>query len=492
MLIRQSKNTFIRFFLGKGYISNQLTRFDRVYSAGGVDFLEQITRIPQEIESILDKLQEIYGSSVSREDLTNEFMNFVQDLERTKFVVTGKSESEINAKDLSFSYAMDNPKTMVRNYTQETKAIPDENTQNFMLEATQRQPRLNGIQFELTGRCNERCIHCYLNNAKKDNGIDLPTEKIKSLIDEFAANQGLHVTLSGGEMLLHPDIMEIIRYCREKDLMITLLSNLIGLRDDQIPIIKEANVSAVQVSLYSMDPEIHDYITKVKGSFTRTKSAIEKLVAADIPVMISCPVMKANRKGYKEVLKYAQSLKCKANTDFIMMAQSDLATDNLANRLSIEETEELLRDIIENNPDYRLYVDETTPMSEIKNLDIERFEKMPLCGAAINDCCIGENGDVFACAGWQAKPLGNVYEQSLKDIWDNSPVAKEIRAVTEGDFPQCIDCDARDYCARCLVRNFNESGGDMFKINDHFCKVAFLNKRLVEEYRSKWNELNSD
>ena len=79
------------------------------------------------------------------------------------------------------------------------------------------------------------------------------------------------------------------------------------------------------------------------------------------------------------------------------------------------------------------------------------------------------------------------YNQSLRDIWDNSPIAKEIRAVTEGDFPQCIDCEARDYCARCLVRNFNESGGDMFKINDHFCKVAFLNKRLVEEYREKWS-----
>lgn len=37
----------------------------------------------------------------------------------------------------------------------------------------------------------------------------------------------------------------------------------------------------------------------------------------------------------------------------------------------------------------------------------------------------------------------------------------------------------------CLVRNFNESNGDMFKINDHFCKVAFVTKRLVEEYYDK-------
>ncbi len=487
MIVRQSNNTFIRFFFDKGYITNQLTRFDRIYNDTGADFLREISRTPRDVEEILDSLQKLYGDSVSRDELAKEFNAFVGDLVATKFLVAGNSEKELDENDMNFSYSMENPKTMVNNFTQETKEIPDETTQNMMLEATQREPRLNGIQFELTGRCNERCIHCYLNNAKKDDGIDMPLEKVKSIIDEFAANEGVHVTLSGGEMLMHKDILEIIRYCREKDMIITLLTNLMALRDDQIPVIKDANVSSVQVSLYSMDPEIHDYITTVKGSFARTKRSIEKLVAADIPVMISCPVMKANRKGYKDVMKYAQSLRCKANTDFIMMAQADLETDNLANRLSIEETELLIRDIIENDPDYRTYMEDTMPISKLKAMDPERFKKRPLCGAAINDCCIGENGDVFPCAGWQAKPLGNVYQQSLKEIWDNSQVAKEIRAVTEGDFPQCLECEARDYCARCLVRNFNESGGDMFKVNEHFCKVAFLTKRLAEEYRAKWN-----
>lgn len=485
MKIKQSKNTFIRFFFGKGYITNQLTRFDRVYNETGADFLAQISRAPQEIDKIIARLLTIYGDSITREELKKEFENFVTDLVRTKFVVIGNTIEELENNDIDFSYSLENPKTIAFNYTQDSIDITDESTQNFMMEATQRMPRLNGIQFELTGRCNERCIHCYLNNEKKDTAIDMPLEKIKAIIDEFANNQGLHVTLSGGEMLMHKDIIDIIRYCREKDMMITLLSNLIALKDEHISVFKEANVSAIQVSLYSMNPEIHDAITKVKGSFLRTKSAIEKLVKADIPVMISCPVMKLNKVDYKDVLKYAQSLKCKANTDFIMMAQSDLDTSNLANRLSLAETETLIRDIINTTKDYIDYLHDTEPISDIKKNDMERYKKMPLCGAAINDCCIGENGDVFPCPGWQAKPLGNVYRQSLMEIWNNSEVAKEIRAVTEGDFPQCLECEARDYCARCLVRNFNESGGDMFKINDHFCQVAFLNKRLVEEYRAQ-------
>lgn len=159
----------------------------------------------------------------------------------------------------------------------------------------------------------------------------MPLAKVKGILDEFAEMGGIHVTLSGGEAFLHKDLLEICKYCREKDLKISILSNLISLKDEQIPVLKEVNLSLIQTSLYSMNPEIHDKITTVKGSFEKTKAAIEKLVAADIPVQISCPLMKANKDGYADVLKYAQKLKIKAQTDYIMMAQANLDTSNLAN-----------------------------------------------------------------------------------------------------------------------------------------------------------------
>ena len=482
MLVRQTKNTFIRFIGELGYITNQMTRHDRTYNETGADFLKEIAREPQEVDDIVTRLRKVYNESVSTEELKADFIEFIQDLANHLFLVIGESPEELDAKDLDFSYSMENPKTMVDDYTQETRQKVDECTQDFMLEATQRQPRLNGLQFELTSRCNERCIHCYIPNPKKNAGGDMPLEKVKSLIDEFAEMGGLHVTLSGGEVFLHKDIIPIIQYCREKDMQISILSNLIALKDEQIHAIKEANVSIVQTSLYSMDPGIHDLITTVKGSQVKTKEAIEKLVAADIPIQISCPVMKANYKGYADVLKYAQSLRCKAQTDYIMMAQSDLNTSNLANRLSLEETESILKDIMKWDKDYKDDTLRQPPMVENFNFDIERFAKQPLCGAGINDCCITENGDVYPCAGWQAMVCGNVYEQSLKDIWENSPQMKEVRAVKQGDFPKCMECEARNYCAMCLVRNYNESGGDMFRINQHFCDVAFINKKVVEEY----------
>ena len=484
MLVRQSKNSFIRCYNGYGYITNQLTYHDRAYNETGADFLNELSRQPQEVDVIVGRLLKIY-KDVDFRQLKNDFIEFLVDLTNRKFIVLGETPEELDANDIEFSYSLENPKTMIEDFSQQTDQRVTKSTQDYNFEMNSIKPQLSGLQFELTSRCNERCIHCYIPNGKKSTGHDMPTSKVCDLLDQYAAMGGLQVTMSGGEVLMHKDIGIILRYCRQKDFKISLLTNLIALRDVQIPMLKEVNLSIIQTSLYSMNPEIHDAITTVKGSFARTKAAIEKLVAADIPVQISCPVMKANYKGYKDVLQYAQSLKIKAQTDYIMMAQSDCDTSNLANRISLEETEELLRDIIEYDIDYRENILTQRPVSDEIEFNFETFIKQPVCGVGINSCCITENGDVYPCAGWQAYVLGNVYEQSLQEIWEKSEKINELRKVTQASFPKCLKCEARNFCAMCLVRNFNESNGDMFKINDHFCKVAFLTKRLVEEYYDK-------
>lgn len=482
MLIIQSKNSFTRIYDGgkMGYINNQLTKHDRTYNESGADFLAQISRRPKSIDDIIKNLIKIYADA-DEQTLHKDFMEFAQDLADHKFVVMGQTEEELKKNDLDFSYSMENPKTLADDFTQTTKQAINKNTQDYLLDHDRSHPRLSSLEFELTSRCNERCIHCYIPNAKKNAGFDLTFDRFKYIVDQFAEMGGLHVTLSGGEALLNKDILKMLRYCREKDLQISLLTNLTALKDEQIPVLKEVNLSLIQVSLYSMDPAKHDQITTVKGSFEKTKAAIEKLHAADIPVQISCPVMKANKKGYDEVMKYAQSLKMKSTTDYIMMAESNFDTENLANRISIPETEDLLNDIIKWDTDYKEEVLTQEPISSIPE---EEYKKMPLCGAGISDLCVTVNGDIYPCAGWQAMVVGNVFKQPLKEIWENSPQLAQIRKVTHKDFPKCLECEARDYCAMCLVRNYNESGGNMFAINQHFCDVAFLTKRMVEEHRA--------
>ncbi|MEI8274309.1 MAG: PqqD family peptide modification chaperone, partial [Paludibacter sp.] len=308
MIVRQSKNTFIRRFGNIGYITNQLTKHDLNFNETGADFLDKISRELQEIDTIVNKLLPLY-KDIDFDTLKTDFLEFVSDLEKTGFLLTGNTVEEINAKEISFSYTLANPKTSLYDFSNpDKKDVLNESAEMFY-EEFQKSPQIFGLQIEVTARCNERCIHCYIPNEKKNAGKDMELGLILRVLDETKEMGTLQVTLSGGELFMHKDIETILRHARKNDFVISILSNLVLLSDKHIQILKEINPSLVQVSLYSMNPKEHDAITLVKGSFEKTKNAIERLVKADIPVQISCPVMKLNRKSYKDVLVYANSLR---------------------------------------------------------------------------------------------------------------------------------------------------------------------------------------
>lgn len=476
MLVRQCKDTFIRKYGDVGYITSQLTKHDRVYDSIGALFLEKISRVPRSIDQIIDEMHPLF-IDVSKDTLQEDFSDFVTELEKHTFLVCGNSVEELDRKEPSFSYQMENPKTVTYNFIQQdmTNSVRKD-TADFFYEHFRNNPTIFGMQIEVTSRCNEQCLHCYIPNENKTTDIEFSLAL--DVLDQLKDMGTVSVSFSGGELFLHPQIKDILRRAKKNDFMITILSNVTLLDDDLIDVLKELNISLLQVSLYSMNAEEHDAITKLSGSFVRTMAAIEKLLASDIPIQISCPVMKINKDSYTDVLAWATQRKMKAYTDFIMMARTDFTTSNLDHRLNLEETEELINVIINEDEGYRAMLE-----LEPKSKDLERYAKQPVCGVGIDNLCMAADGNLYPCSGFQGYALGNAYKQSMRDVWENSEGIKYLRSIMNSSFPQCLSCNARDYCAMCLVRNFNESGGDIFKLNDHFCQVAFLNKRLVEEYK---------
>jgi MoaA/NifB/PqqE/SkfB family radical SAM enzyme len=113
-------------------------------------------------------------------------------------------------------------------------------------------------------------------------------------IDQFADAGGLSFTFGGGECLLHPDFDALLAHARARDLSVSILSNLTKLDDRHLAVIRDARISQLQVSIYSLKAEEHDHITQVPGSLAKTLAAVERLVAADVPVQVSCPVMRTN------------------------------------------------------------------------------------------------------------------------------------------------------------------------------------------------------
>src|SRR6202795_4439016 len=83
------------------------------------------------------------------------------------------------------------------------------------------------VQLDLTYRCNERCVHCYLDH--EDHG-EMTTSEIRDLLDQLAEAGVFFLTLSGGEILMRKDFFEILEYARSKMFCVKLKTNgvLIG------------------------------------------------------------------------------------------------------------------------------------------------------------------------------------------------------------------------------------------------------------------------
>ena len=118
-------------------------------------------------------------------------------------------------------------------------------------------------QLDLTYRCNERCIHCYLDHG--DHG-EMTTAEIKDLLDQMADAGVFYLTISGGEILMRRDFFEILEHARARTFCIKLKTNGVLIREREAERIRDLGVESMQISIYSHGPEVHDAITKMPGS----------------------------------------------------------------------------------------------------------------------------------------------------------------------------------------------------------------------------------
>ena len=489
MLYRQKKDTYIRNYDGIGYITSTGMFNDRCTNESGTFFLCALERKSQTLDELVDKIMPAFADgTVNRETIKADAQEFYDTLVADGFIVKGETEEELNKTDIGFTYSAVQPKTERNDFTP-TIQRADSSTQEYLEKHFASRPQLTSFQIELTSKCNERCVHCYI--PHKFKLYDITDELYYSTLEQLSKMGVLSVTLSGGECMTHPKFKEYLRVAKNYDFYVNILSNLTLLDDEIITIMKEGNVSSVQTSLYSMIPDHHDAITQLKGSFYKTRDNILKLIKNDLPLQVSCPTMKGNKDDYGDVLKWCHEHKIRAQTDYIMMAKYNHETDNLANRLTVDEAGKVISDIMTEDVDYQKYI--LAPDFVQKCNENQFNPERRLCGVGISSCCMVANGNVYPCAGWQEMILGNLNETPLQEIWDNSEKIKWLRGLKMKDLGggECCKCDKAAFCAPCMVRNANESpSGNPLEINRHFCAIAAKNKQIVLDWReSKLKEL---
>ena len=161
------------------------------------------------------------------------------------------------------------------------------------------------VQLDLTYRCNERCIHCYLDH---DDHGEMTTAEIKDLLDQMAEAGVFYLTISGGEILMRRDFFEILEYARARTFCINLKTNGVLIREKEAQRLRELGVERVQISVYSHRAEVHDAITKMPGSFRQSIAAVRFLRAQGLRVTMANVLMTQNASDYQSVKALAEEL----------------------------------------------------------------------------------------------------------------------------------------------------------------------------------------
>ncbi len=297
---------------------------------------------------------------------------------------------------------------------------------------------LLSLMIELLTYCNEECVHCYI---PEHNNMGLETDVVKRVIFEFREMGGLNLSLTGGEIFLRPDIFKIIEYARNLRLRVFLLTNASLITEKIAKKLRQLNIAELSVSIYSLDPQIHDKITKKKGSLERTLLGLSYAKAQGIRILIKTPLMECNKFSYRDLKKYCNDNGYKYMASAIIFSKSN--GDASVKKLSI------------NPEDMKIIAKEVADLEPIGKRN--HFEEA--CGSLKYMLAIDSVGDVFPCNSFLYN-VGNIKKDTLSKIWESKKL-KEIQNIKKVDLQKCTICELHSKCSRCPGLAWLEDGDYM-------------------------------
>ncbi len=116
---------------------------------------------------------------------------------------------------------------------------------------------------ELTTLCNWKCKHCYINFHDEKGLSELKVKELLRDLRELGVHQ---LVLTGGEIFIRKDILRIIKYAKELHFRVNILSNASLITEEVAKELSNLYITDYSLTIFSLDEDIHDNITGVKGS----------------------------------------------------------------------------------------------------------------------------------------------------------------------------------------------------------------------------------
>jgi radical SAM protein with 4Fe4S-binding SPASM domain len=338
--------------------------------------------------------------------------------------------------------------------------------------------QLNGRRYpitgliELTDRCNFNCVHCYINQPASSRSIrnsELTTNQVKTIIDQLAQSGCLFLTMTGGEVFLRPDFLEIYNYARQAGILVTIFTNGSLITPQVADELSALPPRMVEITLYGASRETYEKVTGVPGSYERCISAIKLLMERGIVVNLKTVVIDLNLHEYDAVKALAEDLGVNFRHDGVMWPRLSHGAQKDPHQIPIDEILLL---------DHRTDLQKDEWESIVTNFSGKpsRSDNSFTCGAGVVNFHIDSKGMLSNCTMYRSVSY-NVLELGFNEAFRR---IGELRTLKRQQDTKCRTCTLGGLCQQCPAWSQAVHGDDESPV-DFLCALAHRRAELIKK-----------
>jgi len=322
------------------------------------------------------------------------------------------------------------------------------------------------IVWNITKRCNLKCVHCYAHAKDMAFDSELSTMEGKNLLDDLAEFGVPVILFSGGEPLTRKDLPELAAYAVKKGMRAVISTNGTLITPQKAQTLKEIGLSYVGISLDGME-EINDRFRGVKGAFRSALEGIENCKKAGIKVGLRFTINKSNVAEIPKIFKLLEERDI-PRACFYHLVYAGRGTDLVKEDLSHKESrnavelimhltkklhdkglrkEVLTVDNHADGPYLYLRLLKENPERAREVLELLQMNEGNSSGIGIG--CVSWDGEVHADQFWRHYSFGNVKDRPFSEIWTDTsdPLMRKLKEKKKHAKGRCATCRWLDICA---------------------------------------------
>ena len=328
------------------------------------------------------------------------------------------------------------------------------------------------VVWNVTNRCNLRCMHCYAGATDAKDPRELTTDEGKRLIDDLADAGCPVILFSGGEPYLRDDIFELGSYAAHRGLRPVVSTNGTLITREVAVRTRDAGFQYVGISLDGLE-ERHNRFRRDEAAFRKALDGLHNCMDVGLKVGLRFTVTKDNRADLDGVLDLVER---ESVPRFCMyhLVYSGRGRELMDQDLTREDRRSMVEHLIGRALDWHrrgVEVELLTTDNHADGVVVERYvaqhqpervaEVRELlmrhggCSAGRKFACVDAYGDVHPCQFWHHVSLGNVRESKFCEIWNDTgnELLRKLKNIGENlSGKRCRECYYKAICGGCRIR----------------------------------------